>query len=1027
MEPLDWLLKNYYRLIFMNYNTIKITTTQAEAILLKLFNIKGAAKELPGELDFNFRIKVEGNYQYILKVSRPEENEGYLDFQQKLLQFIEQKNETSVSPKVIKDLEGNSISEIIDNHGRKRKVRLLTWVSGRVWSSVNPQLDDLRFSLGTQCGLLTQALQGFDHKEAHRTFEWDVAQALWTSEHLHLFSSEEKDILAYFQQQFKSVQKEYTSLRKAVVHNDANDNNVIVSNDLLSPKVEAAIDYGDAIHTQIINDVAITCAYAIMHHNNPLEASLPIIKGYHTTFPLLEEELQYLYISIAMRLVISVTKSAINKQKEPDNKYLLISEKPAWEVLKKWYTIDADFAYFSFRKACKYTPHPQQKNFETWASNQSFTLEDLFPSIQKKEVTPLDLSVESSWLGHSSDFNNLDVFQFKINQLQKEHPSKIIAGGYDEIRPLYISSEYDRIGNSGRENRTVHLGVDFWLPAHTPVHAFMDGEIAVVTDNNKFKEYGGLIILKHQTTHFEFYSLYGHLTLESLENKKVGDFVSKGTQIGNLGTPEENGSWASHLHFQLHFSMLNFKNDFPGVAYYSEKEVWKSLCPNPNLLFKTNGLNTSNTSNNTELIDYRKQHLGKSLSLQYKIPIKMVRGEGVYLIDQYGNKYLDTVNNVAHVGHEHSTVVKAGQQQMSLLNTNSRYLHENINQLAKELLETLPPELNVLHFVNSGSEANELAIRMVKAHTKQRDIIASEVGYHGNSNMCIDISSYKFDGKGGTGAPEHTHIFPLPDIFRGKYTEEDAADKYADEVHKLIENIQQKGRNVGGMILEPIISCGGQVELPEGFLPKVYKHIRNAGGVCISDEVQVGCGRVGKHFWGFQLYNVIPDIVTIGKPLGNGHPLAAVACTQEVANSFANGMEYFNTFGGNPVSCAIGTAVIQTVKREKLQENALHVGEFLKTQLQQLASKFPIIGDVRGQGLFLGFELVDKNKNPLTQQASYLANRMKDHKILMSTDGKDNNVLKIKPPIVFSKTNAEELIQYLTNIFNEDYMLNYEI
>src|SRR5690606_28287710 len=367
-------------------------------------------------------------------------------------------------------------------------------------------------------------------------------------------------------------------------------------------------------------------------------------------------------------------------------------------------------------------------------------------------------------------------------------------------------------------------------------------------------------------------------------------------------------------------------------------------------------------------------------------------------------------------------VVKAGQEQMALINTNSRYLHDNINALAEELIETLPPELSVLHFVNSGSEANELAIRMVKAATGQKDIIASEVGYHGNSNMCIDISSYKFDGKGGTGAPEHTHIFPLPDAFRGKYTGNNCADQYAEEVRRQIDNIHDKGRGVGAFIIEPIISCGGQIELPDGFLSKAYAFVRAAGGLCISDEVQTGCGRMGKTFWGFQLHDVIPDIVTIGKPLGNGHPLAAVACTLEVAEKFANGMEYFNTFGGNPVSCAIGTEVIRIVKREKLQQNALIVGNFLKDELKTLAKDFPIIGDVRGQGLFLGIELVDANKKPLAAQTDYLANRMKNHGILMSTDGPDHNVLKIKPPIVFTKENAEEMLFYLRKIFTEDFM-----
>ncbi|MBV1928276.1 MAG: aminotransferase class III-fold pyridoxal phosphate-dependent enzyme, partial [Gammaproteobacteria bacterium] len=598
------------------------------------------------------------------------------------------------------------------------------------------------------------------------------------------------------------------------------------------------------------------------------------------------------------------------------------------------------------------------------------------------------------------------------------------AGGYLEPRPIYTSTAYDKIGNSGRESRTVHLGVDFWLQTNTPVHALFDGEVVTAVNDAGDKEYGGLVILKHIIKDFEFFTLYGHNTVASVLKHNIGDIIKKGEKIAELGNYPENGNWAPHLHFQIMMSILDYSNDFPGVAYFKQVNFWKGICPDPNSLFKSEVLQYKDISTNEELISYRKQHLGKSLSLQYKVPIKMVRGAGQYLVDQYGCKYLDTVNNVAHVGHEHSSVVQAGQQQMALINTNSRYLHDNINALAKELIKTFPTELNVLHFVNSGSEANELAIRMVKANTGERDIIASEVGYHGNANMCIDISSYKFDGKGGTGAPEHTQIFPLPDAFRGKYRGKNTDDDYANEVKQCIKNINDKGRGVGAFIIEPIISCGGQIELPEGFLAKAYKYVREAGGLCISDEVQVGCGRLGKTFWGFQLHDVVPDIITIGKPLGNGHPLAAVACTQEVADKFANGIEYFNTFGGNPVSCAIGTEVLRTVKREKLQKNALEVGEFLKDELKQLSKEFSIIGDVRGQGLFLGIELVDMNMKPLAAQTDYLANRMKDHGILMSTDGPDYNVLKIKPPLVFTKENAEELIFYLRKIFAEDFMTN---
>ena len=1007
----------------MSYNQLNISTEQAEKIMLDNYGIKGLAVALPGEIDFNFRIKIENDEGFVLKISRPEQDEAYLDFQQHLLLYVEKKNLKIRVPKVVKSKKGETVSEISDGFGNRRKVRLLGWISGRIWDDVKPQRSNLRQSLGEQCGYLTSSLSGFEHTQAHREFKWDIAQSLWTKDHIHLFDSKEKEIIASFQKIFEAGQNDYTKLRKSIVHNDANCHNVVVSNDYINPKVLAVIDYGDAINTQIINDVAITIAYAIMGQTDALEAANEVLKGYHSTFPLLEDELEYLFPCVAMRLIITVTQSAINKLKEPDNLYLLISEKPAWEVLNKWVAIDQEFAHYSFRDACGYTPHPKEKQFKKWTTKLSIQLSQLFPTVKKRDIFPLDLSVSSNWLGHEQDLNDLELFEFKLRQLQKQNLNKIIAGGYLEPRCVYTSPAYDKIGNDGTESRTIHLGVDFWLPASTPVHALFDGEVFTAVNDSGDKEYGGLVIIKHSFKEIEFYTLYGHLSVAEALKHKVGDKINKGDFIASIGNYPENGNWAPHLHFQIMLSMLDYHKDFPGVAYHSQVSVWKSLCPNPDLFFN-NVLSFNELLSNRDLIAHRKMHLGRSLSLQYDVPIRMVRGAGVYLIDQFGKKYLDTVNNVAHVGHESPTVVDSGQKQMAILNTNSRYLHPIINELAQEIIETLPKELSVVHFVNSGSEANELAIRMAKAVTGEKDILVSEGGYHGNSNTCVDISSYKFDGTAGNGAPEHTHVFPIPDSFRGKYRGENTGTLYVNEVKEQINKIHKRGRNVCALIMEPIISCGGQIELPKRFLKKSYELVRQNKGVCISDEVQVGCGRLGKTFWGFQLHNVIPDIITIGKPLGNGHPVAAVVCAKEIADRFANGMEYFNTFGGNPVSCAIAKEVLKTIKRDNLQSNAFIVGGYIKAQLKEMSVDFPIIGDVRGEGLFLGFELTDNALNPLADRTKYLVNRMKDYGILMSMDGPDNNVIKIKPPLIFNLENAKVLIYYLRKVFCEDFMVS---
>ena len=1006
----------------MQSKNFLIKADTAENILLELFGIRGIASSLPGEYDMNFRIRVDDKDGYILKISRPDTELNALDFQQKLLCHLEDTANSITAPVVIKDKFGKMLSSFEDSFKQIRPVRLLSWIPGRLYHEVNPQRNDLRQSLGLCCGKLTAALANFDHTEAHRTFEWDIANSMWTCQYSHLFKGNENRIVSHFQDRFLKCQKGYQKLPKSVIHNDPNDHNLVVSNNLEKPVVSAVIDFGDAIFSQTINDLAVCCAYGIMGQNDPLSAALAIVKGYHQGQNLLEEELLYLFDCIAMRLVITVTKSALNKINEPDNIYLQVSEKPAWEVLNKWIEISADFAYFSFRQACGYTPHPEEEAFNLWASDINIGLDQLFPSKKAKECRHLDLSVSSEWLGHLSEFADFDLFEFKIRKLQKKYPKKIIAGGYLEPRLVYSTEAYQKNGNERKESRTIHLGIDFWLAADTPVHAPLKGEIVVAENDEGDKEYGGLIILKHSFEKHSFFSLYGHLSVQSATSRKVGEIIESGEFLGNIGHYPENGNWPPHLHFEIMLSMLDYQKDFPGVAYASEIETWKSICPDPNLLFKLKTLKENATANNDSLKAYRSKHLGKGMSLSYDEPLQIVRGMGAYLIDQIGTAYLDTVNNVAHVGHEHPLVVKAGQDQMALLNTNTRYLHQNINLLAKELLDTFPTELCVVHFVNSGSEANELALRMAQVVTGNKDVLASEMGYHGNTNACIEISSYKFDGKGGAGCPEHTNLFPIPDRFRGQYRGEDTGNAYAKEVGNTISALKHKGRKPAAFIIEPIISCGGQIELPKGFLSKAYEYTRKAGGLCISDEVQVGCGRMGKTFWGFQLHDVIPDIVTIGKPLGNGHPVAAVICTRTVANKFANGMEYFNTFGGNPVSCAIATAVLKSVKNEHLQANALHVGNFMKSELKTLAKSYPILKDIRGQGLFLGIELTDDQLKPLAEQTKYLANRMKDKGILMSIDGPDHNVLKIKPPLVFSKDNALELIVALDSVLKEDYM-----
>jgi len=999
----------------------EISINLVQKLVKEYYGIKGNATKLNGELDLNFKISAN-NSQYYLKVYNHGTDIKFAKFQEKILNKLNKASEKKVYPKQLLNKNGDAISFFYDESDEKRFFRLNSWIEGRLWSEANPITNTLRKKLGRSAGKLTKSLKSLKIIDSNYNTDWDLAKSLWTVNYLKLFNTKKKlKVIQYFQDCFSNDLASYETLRKSFIHNDINDHNIIITKKLVNPDVKGIIDFGDTLKSQTINDLAVTCTYAIMNCTNPLSSAISVVRGYNKSYKLFDNELYHLYNLIGMRLVVSLTKSAINKTKFKENKYLLISEDSAWDLIHKWYNIDGEFAYYSFRQACDLTPHPNQMNFNTWAANQKINIIDLFPSINKNKFLELDLSVNSEWLGLSENFKDLVLFENKINYLQQQNPYKIISGGYLEPRQLYDTENYKRESNYGIEHRTIHLGVDFWVNEGVEISNLFDGVVDTISIDKNEKGYGGLIIIKHKINDFSFYSLFGHLSPKKF-NYNEGDFLKKGDLVGFVGNKLENGNWVPHLHFQLLLSKLNYIQDFPGVSYYSEIEIFKSLCPDPNLIFRSKNLKSYENIDLKKIINYRKRHLGKNLSLQYDKPLYISKGDGIYLIDFNGEKYLDTLNNIAHVGHENSNVVKVAQNQIALLNTNTRYLHKNIIELTENLLSFFPKELSVVYFVNSGSEANELAIRMAENFTSRKNILVSEGGYHGSTSKCIELSHYKFSNKGGNGESKNTYTFPLTNEFRGKHRGNNCGLKYVNEIEKIIKKMKSNGELVGALLLEPIISCGGQIELPENFLKNVYKIIKREGGICISDEIQTGLGRVGEKFWGFELHDVVPDIVTIGKSFGNGHPVAAVICKKKIADKFNNGMEFFSSFGGNPVSCATANEVLNEIQLKNLQLNAKKTGDYLIKKITKLSKKYPIIAQIRGKGLFLGFELATKLLEPLPKQTKYLINRMQEFKILLSSDGLDKNVIKIKPPLTFSIENSDYLISCLDTVFSEDYM-----
>ena len=551
------------------------------------------------------------------------------------------------------------------------------------------------------------------------------------------------------------------------------------------------------------------------------------------------------------------------------------------------------------------------------------------------------------------------------------------------------------------------------------------GTVEAVADRPDRFDYGGVVILRHETDDGDaFFTLYGHLNPDVVGRLSPGQQIAEGEAFATLGDLNQNGGWAPHVHFQLALITSGFGHDWPGVANPDEAELWCAICPNPAALLNlADEVTLYRPPDGVALRAARGARFAGNLKLSYREPCLFLRGWKHYLFDAMGRPHLDAYNNVPHVGHAHPRLEALAARQMAMLNTNTRYLHPAQIAFAKALAAKLPARLSVCFFVNSGSEGNELALRLARAHTGGRDMVVPDHGYHGMTTGAIDLSAYKFNGPGGTGAPDWVQLVPVADPYRGEFRgDPDAGMKFAGAVDGALERIAARGGRLAGFIAETFPSVGGQIIPPSGYLREVYEKVRAAGGVCIADEVQTGLGRLGRHYWGFEAQGAEPDIVVLGKPLGNGHPLGAVVTTHEIAASFANGMEFFSTFGGSTLSCMIGREVLAIVDEEGLQANAATVGHVMLDGLRELQGRHAIIGDVRGMGLFLGVELVKDRETlePAGAAASYVANRLREHRILIGTEGPFDNVLKIRPPLTFGADDAEMLLDRLDRILGED-------
>ncbi|HXV35596.1 MAG TPA: aminotransferase class III-fold pyridoxal phosphate-dependent enzyme, partial [Myxococcota bacterium] len=470
------------------------------------------------------------------------------------------------------------------------------------------------------------------------------------------------------------------------------------------------------------------------------------------------------------------------------------------------------------------------------------------------------------------------------------------------------------------------------------------------------------------------------------------------------------------IHFQISTQICETPADLPRTCAESAWPVWRELSPDPRALLGIPAETFAAHAEDLEaLIARRVERLGPGLGLFYDRPLHLVRGEGVWLIDASGRAFLDAYNNVPQVGHCHPHVVAALSRQAATLNTNTRYVYESVIEYADRLTRSMPRELSVCMFVCSGSEANDLAWRLAKAHTGHTGGLTMSDAYHGTTDAVTQLSPSGL--RPGEKPAPHIEGVIAPNGYRGPHRRSDPryAERYADAIDASIAALRERGHAPAAFYLDLILCSSGILVPPPGYLRAAFAKVRAAGGLCVADEVQSGFGRTGDHFWGFDAHGVVPDIVTLGKPIGNGYSMAAVVTRPEIVRSLVGHGQFFSTTGGNPVACEVGLAVLDVLEREQLQRNAQRVGAQLRAGLERLATRHALIGDVRGAGLFVGVELVRDRTTlePAARETREVVNCMRDDGVLIGIEGALRNILKIRPPLVFSEANADQLLAAL--------------
>ncbi|MBK5340878.1 aminotransferase [Pseudomonas sp. TH49] len=953
----------------------QVSEAQARQWLAEHYGLSGTLQALGSQQDLNYRVDTERG-RFVLKICRGDYALVELQAQHAGLEYLAEHSSVHV-PRVIPASNGADLLSL-EADGEPVHVRLLDYIEGQSLTHLDHLGHDVVAGFGQLCGEMDLALAGFDHPGLQRTLQWDARHASALIKHLLPVIKDEGQralIADAAEQAERRLQPLLDKLPVQAIHMDITDDNVVWQRDAKRHwQLQGVIDFGDLVRTWRITDLSVTCA-ALLHHagGDPL-VILPAVQAYHAVNPLQHAELLALWPLIVARAAVLVLSGEQQVSIDPGNTYSRDNLGHEWEIFHVATSVPLALMEAAILTAVG-QPLPA-------IDSEGFA--PLLPELVGREFALIDLGVLSPHF-EAGNWEQEGIDQRLLTEAAAAHG--LAASRYGQYRLSQTRVD------SAVEPETFPLHVELRVPQGTTVEAPFAGVLHHAAD--------GVLQLDGPQLSVRLRGVNASL--------HSGAALVKGQVLGAVSGP---------LLVQLgRVASL----DAPWFCSPSRAAAWQALCPSPATLLGL-ACDAEPELDSKTLLERRDASFARTQKHYYVDPPRIERGWRNHLIDMQGRCYLDMLNNVAVLGHGHPRMAQVAARQWSLLNTNSRFNYAAVAEFSERLLKLAPDGMDRVFLVNSGSEANDLAIRLAWAYSGGRDMLSVLEAYHGWTVGADAVSTSIADNpRALESRPDWVHPVTAPNIYRGQFRGLDSAPDYVRSVEAQLAHIAAQKRQLAGFICEPVYGNAGGISLPPGYLKQVYALVRAQGGVCIADEVQVGYGRMGHFFWGFEEQGVVPDIITMAKGMGNGQPLGAVITRREIAEALEAEGYFFSSAGGSPVSCQIGMAVLDVMEEEKLWENAQIVGGHFKARLEALIDKHPLVGAVHGSGFYLGVELIRNRETlePATEETTLLCDRLRELGIFMQPTGDDLNILKIKPPMVTSRRSVDFFVDMLDRVLEE--------